>query len=84
MLFSNFLTSLKAQKKFFVFTKKTRTTFVTCLFAAQSVFAVCVLARLVRLVVPVMMFLPLLNSPFFFLLASSEFGQHIGILLGEE
>ena len=53
---------------------------MTCLFAAQSVFVVCVLARLV---VPVMMFLPLLNSPFF-LLASSEFGQHIGILLGEE
>ena len=51
---------------------------MTCLFAAQSVFVVCVLARLV---VPVMMFLPLLNSPFF-LLASSEFGQHIGILLG--
>ena len=56
------MTSLKAEKKFFVFTKKTRTTFVTCLFAAQSVFVVCVLARLV---VPVMMFLPLLNSPFF-------------------
>ena len=36
---------------------------MTCLFAAQSVFVVCVLARLV---VPVMMFLPLLNSPFFF------------------
>ena len=35
---------------------------MTCLFAAQSVFVVCVLARLV---VPVMMFLPLLNSPFF-------------------